>query len=113
MKHLNNAQGSISTVRQQLLQLSTDTAQQLARSVGRATSVDLLPCTEYGAEVARQHRLSEDLLFLQHCRAALERAVDKGGARLVWRWQGGGRTEVRFRRENHHIRMVVRQQTPA
>ena len=113
MKQLNNAQGSIAALRRLLQQQSTDTAHQLARSVGRATSVDLFPCTEYGAEVAQQHRLSEELLFVQHCRAALERAVDKGGARLVWRWQDGGRTEVRFRRENHHIRMTVRQQRTA
>ena len=113
MKHLNNAQGSISTVRQLLQQQSADTALKLSRSVSRATSVDLFPCTEYGAEVKQQHRLSEELLFLQHCRAALERAVDKGGARLVWRWQDGGRSEVRFRRENHHIRMTVQQQRAA
>ena len=75
MKHLNNAQGSISTVRQLLQQQSADTALKLSRSVSRATSVDLFPCTEYGAEVKQQHRLSEELLFLQHCRAALERGL--------------------------------------
>ena len=113
MKKLNNTQGSISVLRQHLQQQSADTALRLSRSVGRATSVDLFPCTEYGAEVKQQHLLSEELLFLQHCRAAVERAVDKGGARLVWRWQDGGRSEVRFRRENQSIRMTVRQESAA
>ena len=113
MKKLNDAQGSISFLRQLLQQQSVDTAHRLSRSVGRTTSVDLFPCTEYGAEVRQQHQLSEELLFLQHCRATLERAVDKGGARLVWHWQNGSNTEVRFRREHHHVRMTVRQQTAA
>ena len=43
MKQLNNAQGSIAALRRLLQQQSTDTAHQLARSVGRATSVDLFP----------------------------------------------------------------------
>ena len=111
MKKLNNTQGPILTVRQQLQRSSTEIAQQLHRSVSRATSVDYLPCTEYDAEVARQHRLAEELLFLQHCRSALERAVDKNSSRLVWRWQDGSTSEVRFRRQNHHITMVVRQKS--
>jgi len=110
MKKLQNAQGSIIALRAQLQQRSAETAEQLRRSVSRATSVDHFPCLEYGQEVELQHRLAEELLFLQHCRSALERAVDKGGSRLVWRWQEGGSTEVRFRRENHYLTMAVRQQ---
>ena len=111
MKKLNNTHGSVLAIRQELQQQSTELATQLQRSVQRATSVDHLPCDEYGAEVARQHALAEELLFVQHCRNALERSVAKGSSRLVWRWQGGGRSEVRFRRENNHIAMLVRQHT--
>ena len=113
MKKLNNAHGSILTVRALLQQQSTDTAEQLRRSVARAASVDFLPCREYGAEVARQQALAEDLLFLQHCRSALERAVDKGSSRLVWRWQDGGSSDVRFRRENHHLSMTAKHRAAA
>ena len=109
MKKLNNTHGSIFAVRQQLQQQSIELAAHLQRSVGRATSVDHFPCDEYGAEVKRQHLLAEELLFVQHCRSALERAVDKGNSRLLWHWQDGSRSEVRFRRENHHLTMTVRQ----
>lgn len=109
MKKLNNAKGSILTVREELRRESADTARLLSRSVERVASVDHLPCREYGAEVAHQQVLAEELLFLQHCRSALERAVARGSSRLVWRWQSGGSTEVRFRRENHHLTMTVRQ----
>ncbi|MBP3493717.1 MAG: hypothetical protein J6J83_03785 [Oscillospiraceae bacterium] len=108
MKKLNPAQGSITAVRAQLQQQSVETAEKLRRSVSRAASVDNFPCTEYGEEVALQHLLAEELLFLQHCRGALERAIEKGASRLVWRWQSGERCEVRFRRQNNHIRMDVR-----
>lgn len=113
MKQLNNTHGSILHVREVLLLQSAETAQLQQRSVGRPASVDLLPCREYMEDVVHQHRLTEDLLFLQHCRSALERAVDKGGSRLVWRWQSGERTEVRFRRQNHHMTMLVRQRQAA
>lgn len=113
MKKLNNAQSSIFAMREQLRRSSAEIAQQLHRSVNRATSVDHLPCTEYSAEVLRQHALAEELLFVQHCRSALERAVDKGGSRLVWRWQDGCRTEVRFRRQNSCLTMQVRQKNAA
>lgn len=113
MKKLNNTQGPITRLRTELQHQSAETAERLRRSVCRATSVDLLPCLEYGHEVETQHMLAEDLLFLQHCRSALERAVGAGGSRLVWRWQSGARTEVRFRRENQHMHMQVRHKDAA
>ncbi len=109
MKQFHNAQGPIAAVRAQLQQQSVETAEKLRRSVSRAASVDNFPCTEYGEEVACQHRLTEELLFLQHCRSALERAIERGESRLIWRWQSGGTSEVRFRRQNNHISMQVRQ----
>ena len=111
MKQLHNAQGPISTLRQLLRLQSAETAEKLRRSVSRAASADDLPCTEYGEEVAYQHRLTEELLYLQHCRGALERAIDSGGSRLVWTWQDGNTSEVRVRRQKNHIRMDVRRLT--
>lgn len=113
MKKLNNSQGPITRLRAELQCQSTETAERLRRSVSRCTSVDLFPCLEYGREVETQHMLAEDLLFLQHCRSALERAVGSGASRLVWRWQSGERTEVRFRRENQYMRMQVRHKEAA
>lgn len=113
MKKLNNAQGSITAMRQQLQRQSVETAQQLSRSVARAASVDYLPCLEYGEEVERQRQMAEELLFLQHCRAALERAIPRGCSRMVWHWREGSSTEVRFRRENHYMRIQVRQKRAA
>jgi len=113
MKKLQNAQGSIIALRAQLQQRSAETAEQLRRSVSRATSVDHFPCLEYGQEVELQHRLAEELLFLQHCRSALERSIPAGTSRLVWRWRSGERTEVRFRRENQFLRMQVRHKDAA
>ena len=111
MKQLNNTNGSVFAVRQQLQQQSMELAARLQRSVSRAASVDHLPCEEYGAEVAQQHTLAEELLFIQHSRSALERAVAHGSSRLLWRWQDGSSSEVHFRRENSHISMRVRQKS--
>ena len=61
----------------------------------------------------RREAAQTDLIPAAEAQIPSDRAVDRGGSRLVWHWQTGGRTEVRFRRENHHIRMTVRQQTAA
>lgn len=103
--NLHNVQGPITAVREELQRRSMELAGQLARSVGRAASVDQVACLEYGDEVALQRQLMEELLFLQHCREALERAIHTGSSHLVWHWHGGSSTTVRFRRENHHIRL--------
>ena len=38
------------------------------------------------------------LLYVQQCRAALERCLGSGRARLRYRWQDGRVTETSFRR---------------
>lgn len=73
-------------------------AGRLTRSVGRLTSCDELPCPEYGEEVQNERLLIDRLLYLQHCRSALERCLEQGGARLRYRWSDGVVTTTSFQR---------------
>ena len=72
--------------------------QDPGRSVGRLTSCDLLPCMEYGDEVAFQRSLAEELFYIQSCRNALERCIGNGGAAVRYRWADGSTSFTRFRR---------------
>lgn len=72
-------------------------ADRLARSVARQTSYDALPCPEYREEVAAEYRILDRLLYLQNCRAMLERCISSGGARLTYRWRSGRQTLTIFR----------------
>lgn len=85
-------------LREQLRQEAAGQVQQLSRSVGRLASCDALPCPEYGDEVRRERLLIDQLLYLQHCRSALERCLEQGGARLRYRWSDGGITVTTFQR---------------
>ena len=40
----------------------------------------------------------DELLYIQHCRSALERCLDQGSARLRYRWEDGRVTVTSFRR---------------
>ena len=71
---------------------------KLSRSVARLTSADALPCEEYGAEVETQRSFCERLMYLQHCRNALERCIAGKTAHLRWHWQDGTVSETRFRK---------------
>ena len=99
---------SIPALRERLRRQATDLATQLSRSVGRAASADLLPCLEYRTEVCRERELAEELLYVQSCRASLEKAIGGGMARLVWHWRSGAVTTVVFRRQNNQMRMTTR-----
>lgn len=88
----------ISVLREDLRQRSCAVAARLSRSVGRLTSCDPLPCLEYGEEVLAEQRLAQELFYLQHCRNALERCIDAGGATLRYRWGDGHMTHTRFRK---------------
>ncbi len=85
-------------LREQLRQEAAAQAQRLNRSVGRLTSCDSLPCSEYGGEVQRECVLIERLLYLQHCRSALEHCLEHGSARLRYRWKDGALTVTTFQR---------------
>ena len=85
-------------LREQLRQNANSCAERLSRSVGRMTSFDALPCPEYGAEVDQERGIIDELLYIQHCRSALERCLDSGSARLHYRWVDGRVTTTSFQR---------------
>lgn len=85
-------------LREQLRLEAAEQAQRLSRSVGRLTSCDALPCPDYGDEVQRECLLIDQLLYFQHCRSALERCLEHGGARLRYRWSDGTLTVTCFQR---------------
>ena len=86
----------IKTIRENLRQCSAQQAAKLARSVGRLTSCDAQPCLEYCGEIANEHAVIDQLLYIQECRNSLERCIASGAARLRYRWQDGQVTETRF-----------------
>jgi hypothetical protein len=102
MKNQKTAQKAqqfpIGVLREDLRQRSCTLAAKLSRSVGRLTSCDALPCLEYGEEVMAEQRLARELLYLQHCRNALEHCIGSGGATLRYRWDSGQVTQTRFRK---------------
>ena len=88
----------VRVLREELRQRSVREAAALSRSVGRLTSYDAQPCTEYSEEVAGQHAAAERLLYLQHCRSSLEQCIASGASRLRFRWGDGHVTYTRFRK---------------
>ena len=94
----NTNEYPIHIIRENLRQSAARQAALLSRSVDRLTSYDALPCTEYRQEVANQHAVAERLLYLQHCRSALEQCIASGASRLRYRWQDGHVTDTRFRK---------------
>lgn len=99
MKTKNNTQEYlIHTLRERLRQCAVGHALTLSRSVSRLTSCDAVPCLEYREEVRAEYGVIDRLLYAQQCRAALERCLGSGRARLRYRWQDGRVTETSFRR---------------
>ena len=94
----NTKEYPIHIIREDLRQSSARQAALLSRSVGRLTSYDVRPCTEYGQEVAAQYAIIDELLYLQQCRSSLERCIASGAARLHYRWRDGRVTDTRFRK---------------
>ena len=88
----------IPALREELRQQASDTATRLSRSVARLTSCEMLPCLEYGEEVAYQQALAQKLFYLQHCRNALERCIGGKSATLRYRWPDGTVSRTIFRR---------------
>ena len=88
----------VRVLREDLRQRSVREAAALSRSVGRLTSYDAQPCPEYRDEVAGQYAAAEKLLYLQHCRSALEQCIASGASRLRFRWQDGQVTCTLFRK---------------
>ena len=98
MKNNKTEYFPITSLREDLRQRGNTLTARLSRSVGRLTSCDLLPCMEYGDEVAFQRQLAEELFYIQSCRNALERCIGNGGAAVRYRWSDGSTSFTRFRR---------------
>lgn len=94
----NTKEYPIHVIREDLRQSSARQAALLSRSVGRLTSYDAQPCTEYGQEVKAQYAVIDELLYIQQCRNSLERCIASGSSRLRYRWRDGRVTDTRFRR---------------
>lgn len=87
----NTREYPIHVIREDLRQCSARQAALLSRSVGRLTSYDARPCTEYRQEVTAQYAVVDRLLYLQQCRSTLEQCIASGAARLRYRWRDGHR----------------------
>ena len=89
----------IPALREELRLQASQLAVKLSRSVGRLTSCENAPCLEYGEEVRYEEELIRRLLYLQHCREALERCIP--GSRVTVRFRRGDGSQIRttFRKE--------------
>ena len=88
----------VSVLREQLRLQAVDMATRLNRSVGRLTSCDALPCTEYGEEVQKEQSLAQELFYIQHCRNALEQCIAGTSATLRYRRKDGTVAKITYRK---------------
>lgn len=72
----------VQTIRDLLREEAVKQTELLRRSVGRLTSYDAVPCVEYSDEVESQRDTLDRILYLQECRAALEKSLDSGYGRV-------------------------------
>lgn len=98
MKNNSNAYPA-PLLREELRQRSSALAQRLSRSVARMTSCENAPCLEYGDEVRIQQDLIRRVLYLQHCRDALERCIAGYRVTVRFRRPDGSQGRTTFRRD--------------
>lgn len=89
----------IPALREELRLRSSALAVKLSRSVGRLTSCENAPCLEYGEEVRYEEELIRSLLYLQHCREALERCIPGSRVTVRYRRPDGSQGRTTFRKE--------------
>lgn len=94
----NTNEYPISVLREQLRQQAVTLSGKLSRSVARLTSCDLLPCLEYGEEVAKEQDWAQQLFYIQSCRNALERCIACKSATVRYRGNDGTVTRTTFRK---------------
>ena len=92
----------IPTLREDLRLRSSELAVRLSRSVGRLTSCEQAPCLEYGDEVRYEEDLVRRMLYLQHCREALERCIAGSRVTVRYRRPDGSQGRTSFRKEGHN-----------
>lgn len=88
----------VAVLREDLRLSAERLAETLSRSVRRKTSDDELPCLEYGDEVKDQYALTNQLLYVQCCRKALEACIASGHAGLRFRRPDSAVVRTWFRR---------------
>ena len=100
-------QVAIPVLRERLRQQASELSGMIHHSVTLVATVEMAAFTEYDAEVERERELIEQLLYIQCCRANLERAIANRGGKLRWRWLNGETTVVTFKRDHNQMRMRV------
>lgn len=89
----------IPTLREELRLRASALSVKLSRSVGRLTSCENAPCLEYGDEVRFEEDLIRRLMYLQHCREALERCIAGSRVTVRFRRSDGSQGRTTFRKE--------------
>ena len=99
MKNKNLKSCAIPMLREELRLRASALAVKLSRSVGRLTSCENAPCLEYGNEVRHEEELIRRMMYLQHCRQALERCIAGSRVTVRYRRPDGSQGRTTFRRE--------------
>lgn len=94
------------TIREKLRQASVDASNKLNKSVSRLTSYDNLPCDEYYLEVQNQKKLVNKILYLQNCRAAVERCISTGAAVVKFKIAGDISITRFYLTKDHKIKAI-------
>ena len=100
-------QMAIPALREKLREQAVERSARLHRSVARAATVEMAAFPEYDGEVQQERELIDELLYIQCCRASLERAIANGSGKLHWRWVNGETTVLTFKRDHNQMRMRV------
>ena len=99
MKNNNMNAYPIPVLREDLRLKASAVAARRGRAVARRTSCENAPCLEYGEEVRTEEDLIRRLLYLQHCREALERCIAGARVTVSYRKPDGSRGRTTFRKE--------------
>ena len=89
----------IPVLREDLRLQASNLSVKFSRSVGRLTSCENAPCLEYGEEVRREEDLIRRIMYLQHCREALERCIAGHRVTVRYRRPDGTLGRTTFRKE--------------
>ena len=98
MKNNNMKSCPIPALREELRLSAWALAVKLSRSVGRLSSCENAPCLEYGDEVRHEEDLIRRMMYLQHCREALERCIAGHRVTVRYRRPDGSQGRTTFRK---------------
>ena len=100
-------QAAIPVLREKLRERAAELSGKIHHSVTRVATVEMAAFTEYEEEVEKERELIEQLLYIQCCRACLERSIAYRGGKLRWRWINGETTVITFKRDHNQMRMRI------